>query len=70
MKITETIPKVERTFTLELTEIELRTVVVSFGITCDRDRVANASWGGHSILSGRAAQKLYEGLSGALDAND
>ena len=67
MKVTETTPKVERTFTIELTEIELRTLVTAYGLTCDSERSANAKG---MIITGVAANGLYCELLRALESGE
>ncbi|UKS30199.1 hypothetical protein LOZ80_15160 [Paenibacillus sp. HWE-109] len=68
MKITETTPKVERVFTLEMSEIELRSIVIAMGITCDADRAFDARQRGVLILNSTPFYDLYSSIGRTLDA--
>lgn len=70
MKITETTPKVERTFTLELSEIELQSIKIAIGRTCHVERAAQASEEGVLILNSAPFHALYDDIGRTLNADD
>lgn len=57
-KITETTPKIERTFTVMLTEIELRTLAAAMAVTSIADREEAFTFKGKK-LDGGLEMQLY-----------
>lgn len=66
-KITETTPKVERTFTVELTETELRTLAASLSITTEAQREQAIYFRGEK-LTGSAIMSLHYELEKIIGA--
>lgn len=66
MKITDTTPKLERTFTVELTEIELQTLKLSVGESRHCDVEATAKVKRVEVLTHTEAHWLYQQLGDAL----
>jgi hypothetical protein len=69
-KITEITPKVERVFTLELSETELRSINIAMGITNHADRSVEASRKRVLILGPTPFYQIYANIGRILDADN